>query len=136
MKDIEREAFEAWWDKDEGIDNAGPWAPDSPIQFAWSAWRAAVEANRVPCKHCQGKGHTEKAGYQIPCLCQLSTDELVAALSMIASPAQQRREPMTDSTNKCKTCDGAGGHEVAASSTSYFWRPCPDCSERHHGIRE
>ena len=41
--DKEREAFEAWWDSSEGIDNAGPWMPDSPIQFAWAAWRAVVD---------------------------------------------------------------------------------------------
>lgn len=36
----EREAFEAWWDEDDDIPNDGPWNPDAPIQFAWSAWQA------------------------------------------------------------------------------------------------
>lgn len=27
----------------------------------------------------------------------------------------------------CKTCNGEGGWEAAASSTSYFWKDCPDC---------
>lgn len=30
--------------------------------------------------------------------------------------------------DKCNTCNGAGGYEAAASSTSYFWKECPDCS--------
>lgn len=30
--------------------------------------------------------------------------------------------------DKCKTCNGEGGWEAAASSTSYFWKDCPDCA--------
>ena len=29
----------------------------------------------------------------------------------------------------CPTCHGAGGWESAASSTSYFWKVCPDCKQ-------
>lgn len=34
---------------------------------------------------------------------------------------------------KCKTCNGEGGWEAAASSTSYFWKDCPDCASMKGG---
>lgn len=37
-----RARFEAWWDSEEGVYNAGPWQHDTPIQYAWAAWRAAL----------------------------------------------------------------------------------------------
>ena len=37
----EREAFEAWWDSGyTGCSNSGPWTHNTPIQWAWDAWRA------------------------------------------------------------------------------------------------
>lgn len=35
----------------------------------------------------------------------------------------------TDRDAVCKTCNGDGGWEAAAGSTSYFWKECPDCSK-------
>ena len=37
-----RAEFEQWWDSANDITNSGPWAHDTPIQFAWDAWQAAL----------------------------------------------------------------------------------------------
>jgi len=39
----QRERFEQWWDATD-FTNSGPWAPDTPIQWAWDAWQAATAA--------------------------------------------------------------------------------------------
>lgn len=39
------------------------------------------------------------------------------------------------SGEKCKTCGGQGGWEAAASSTSYFWKACPDCASEKGGAQ-
>ena len=39
-KEVER--FEQWWDAEDDIPNNGPYTPDTPIQFAWAAWQAAL----------------------------------------------------------------------------------------------
>jgi hypothetical protein len=38
-----RQEFEAWWDKDD-LTNSGPWAPNTPIQWAWDAYQAGRRA--------------------------------------------------------------------------------------------
>lgn len=38
-----RSRFEAWWDATD-FTNSGPWAHDTPIQWAWDAWQAATAA--------------------------------------------------------------------------------------------
>lgn len=42
-----------------------------------------------------------------------------------SAPSEQK--PVTT----CKTCNGTGGWESCASSTSYFWEECPDCKPNH-----
>lgn len=122
MKDIElqaeRKAFEAWWDKDEGIDNAGPWTPDSPIQFGWAAWRAAIEADRaqrVPDGILASTIEPRPLSYPLDDYHKAISEgplhytwkdkphrlvyDLIAAVRYYAStpaPAQQERGPMTD----------------------------------------
>jgi hypothetical protein len=39
-KDLKR--FEQWWDAGDDIPNDGPYTPDTPIQFAWAGWQAAL----------------------------------------------------------------------------------------------
>lgn len=41
---------------------------------------------------------------------------------------EQLAEKLREQKSKCQTCYGAGGFESCASSTSYFWKECPDCS--------
>jgi hypothetical protein len=50
-------------------------------------------------------------------------------LQLAAIIAARDGEPAQAEQPKCKTCNGEGGEEVAASSTSYFWRECPDCKK-------
>jgi hypothetical protein len=42
VMDMARKRFEQWWDADDDIPNDGPYTPDTPIQFAWAAWQAAL----------------------------------------------------------------------------------------------
>jgi|GEM_PF-2516905 len=39
-KELKR--FEKWWDAGDDIPNDGPYTPDTPIQFAWAGWQAAL----------------------------------------------------------------------------------------------
>ena len=39
-KEVKR--FEQWWDAEDDIPNNGPYTPDTPIQFAWAGWQAAL----------------------------------------------------------------------------------------------
>ena len=39
-KELKR--FEKWWDAEDDIPNNGPYTPDTPIQFAWAGWQAAL----------------------------------------------------------------------------------------------
>ena len=39
-KELKR--FEQWWDAEDDIPNNGPYTPDTPIQFAWAGWQAAL----------------------------------------------------------------------------------------------
>ena len=39
-KELKR--FEQWWDAEDDIPNDGPYTPDTPIQFAWAGWQAAL----------------------------------------------------------------------------------------------
>ncbi len=39
---LELKRFEQWWDADDDIPNDGPYTPDTPIQFAWAGWQAAL----------------------------------------------------------------------------------------------
>jgi hypothetical protein len=38
----ELKRFEKWWDAGDDIPNDGPYTPDTPIQFAWAGWQAAL----------------------------------------------------------------------------------------------
>jgi hypothetical protein len=38
----ELKRFEQWWDAADDIPNDGPYTPDTPIQFAWAGWQAAL----------------------------------------------------------------------------------------------
>ena len=38
----EQKRFEEWWDAKDDIPNNGPWTHDTPIQFAWAGWQAAL----------------------------------------------------------------------------------------------
>ena len=40
MTELKR--FEQWWDAEDDIPNDGPYTPDTPIQFAWAGWQAAL----------------------------------------------------------------------------------------------
>jgi len=40
IKELKR--FEKWWDAGDDIPNNGPYTPDTPIQFAWAGWQAAL----------------------------------------------------------------------------------------------
>ena len=40
MTELKR--FEQWWDAGDDIPNDGPYTPDTPIQFAWAGWQAAL----------------------------------------------------------------------------------------------
>jgi hypothetical protein len=39
---LELRRFEKWWDAEDDIPNDGPYTPDTPIQFAWAGWQAAL----------------------------------------------------------------------------------------------
>jgi hypothetical protein len=39
---LEQKRFEQWWDAGDDIPNDGPYTPDTPIQFAWAGWQAAL----------------------------------------------------------------------------------------------
>lgn len=39
---LELRRFEKWWDAKDDIPNDGPYTPDTPIQFAWAGWQAAL----------------------------------------------------------------------------------------------
>lgn len=43
-----RKQFEKWWYEGDDIPNNGPWAHDTPIQFAWAAWQAALSQEAEP----------------------------------------------------------------------------------------
>ena len=52
-KELKR--FEQWWDAEDDIPNNGPYTPDTPIQFAWAGWQAALaqpEQELVAIEHC------------------------------------------------------------------------------------
>ena len=38
----EQKRFEEWWDAKDDIPNNGPWTHNTPIQFAWAGWQAAL----------------------------------------------------------------------------------------------
>jgi hypothetical protein len=38
----EQKRFEQWWDAGDDIPNDAPYTPDTPIQFAWAGWQAAL----------------------------------------------------------------------------------------------
>lgn len=42
--------------------------------------------------------------------------------------------PAITSDATCKTCNGEGSWEAAASSTSHFWKACPDCKAAPAGV--
>jgi hypothetical protein len=39
---LEQKSFEQWWDAGDDIPNNAPYTPDTPIQFAWAGWQAAL----------------------------------------------------------------------------------------------
>ena len=47
-KELKR--FEQWWDAEDDIPNNGPYTPDTPIQFAWAGWQAALTEQPAPQK--------------------------------------------------------------------------------------
>jgi hypothetical protein len=51
-KELKR--FEKWWDAEDDIPNDGPYTPDTPIQFAWAGWQAAL-AQPAHCLDCGQK---------------------------------------------------------------------------------
>ena len=54
-----RAEFEKWWDSADDITNSGPWAHDTPIQFAWDAWQAALSQREAePVASSQQDGWT------------------------------------------------------------------------------
>ena len=48
MTELKR--FEQWWDAGDDIPNDGPYTPDTPIQFAWAGWQAALEQTEQPAQ--------------------------------------------------------------------------------------
>ena len=44
----ELKCFEQWWDAEDDIPNDGPYTPDTPIQFAWAGWQAALAQPAQP----------------------------------------------------------------------------------------
>ena len=51
----ERKRFEQWWDAEDDIPNDGPYTPDTPIQFAWAGWQAALaQPEQEPVAYTNG----------------------------------------------------------------------------------
>jgi hypothetical protein len=60
----ERRRFEQWWDAEDDIPNDGPYTPDTPIQFAWAGWQAALaqsEQEQDGCPVCGSDVHDRDA---------------------------------------------------------------------------
>ena len=52
-KELKR--FEKWWDAEDDIPNDGPYTPDTPIQFAWAGWHAALaQTEQEPVAYTNG----------------------------------------------------------------------------------
>ena len=75
-KELKR--FEQWWDAEDDIPNNGPYTPDTPIQFAWAGWQAAL-AEQPEQKRPQNCG----TGYCscIECVMEPAQQEPVAWMS-------------------------------------------------------
>lgn len=64
----ELKRFEQWWDAEDDIPNDGPYTPDTPIQFAWAGWQAALaqpEQPKVRTGNCLRIGVCASEGHKI-----------------------------------------------------------------------
>jgi hypothetical protein len=65
----ELKRFEKWWDAGDDIPNDGPYTPDTPIQFAWAGWQAALaqpEQEPVAWMTINGYGEEDDIHYENP----------------------------------------------------------------------
>jgi hypothetical protein len=89
---LEQKSFEQWWDAGDDIPNDAPYTPDTPIQFAWAGWQAALAQPKQ-----EGDIHTCR-----PDPIGDAQDKLIA--EMAAQPEQEQ-----DSTcNKTLRAEGKG----------------------------
>jgi hypothetical protein len=90
---LEQKRFEQWWDAGDDISNDAPYTPDTPIQFAWAGWQAALAQPKQ-----EGDIHTCR-----PDPIGDAQDRLIAELA-----AQPEQEPVEWLTG-CPECGMDGG---------------------------
>jgi hypothetical protein len=77
---LEQKSFEQWWDAGDDIPNDAPYTPDTPIQFAWAGWQAALaQPKQEPVYHLRQYGDVTKEQF-----------ERYAQTGSIAPPAAQQ----------------------------------------------
>ena len=81
-KELKR--FEQWWDAEDDIPNDGPYTPDTPIQFAWAGWQAALAQperlaelgwQEIDCPICGGGARAFPKPEQEPVACFVETEQ-------------------------------------------------------------
>jgi hypothetical protein len=87
----ERRRFEEWWDAEDDIPNDGPYTPDTPIQFAWAGWQAALaQPEQEPVQKPKFWYDEEEA-----CLHDHFGDAPFGCIPLYTTPPAQRK-PLTD----------------------------------------
>ena len=90
---LEQKRFEQWWDAGDDIPNDAPYTPDTPIQFAWAGWQAALAQPKQ-----EGDIHACR-----PDPIGDAQDRLIA--EMAAQPVQEPVQPVAGSDKViCPAC--------------------------------
>jgi hypothetical protein len=86
---LELKRFEQWWDADDDIPNDGPYTPDTPIQFAWAGWQAALAQPE------QEPVDADIASI-LACRDMLDAQPVPPRILMMPQAAAAQRQPLTD----------------------------------------
>jgi hypothetical protein len=99
----ENKRFEQWWDAGDDIPNDAPYTPDTPIQFAWAGWQAALaqpEQEPDPIGDAQDRLIAELAAQPeqepvatVQCIKGITIDPVTGNVG-IGTPAQPEQEPV------------------------------------------
>jgi hypothetical protein len=85
----EQKRFEEWWDAKDDIPNNGPWTHDTPIQFAWAGWQAALpQLEQEPVAKYIGEC-SDGALVQL-------YDDLKKGAYLYTTPPAAQRKPLSD----------------------------------------
>jgi hypothetical protein len=143
---LEQKSFEQWWDAGNDIPNDGPWTHDTPIQFAWAGWQAALAQPKQ-----EGDIHTcrpdpigDAQDRLIAELAAQPEQKPVAIMRMLHTygdttppAAQPEQEFLMEPEGRCKECLTYNGHQDGCShATPPAAQPAPVQPEQepvHYG---